>query len=278
MEVKQMTKFDHSGTNFKLEDKHKDLSCKSCHKTKFTDPVKHGRCLDCHKDYHENQLTEQGSPRDCSACHSTRGFAGSSFTIEQHNEGSFKLAGAHLATPCFECHKKEVKWKFREIGKNCSDCHENIHEAYIDKKYYPEANCENCHSADKWNLVKFDHSLTSFSLAGAHAEVSCRSCHFVTGLNGEVKQRFSGLSVSCGSCHSDNHNRQFEVNGITDCLRCHEKKAWVIPVFDHNRTDFKLDGKHEKVQCYKCHKTITEQQITYVLYKIKETKCVDCHH
>ncbi len=277
--VKQMSNFDHSKTAFKLENKHQNLACKSCHKSKFTDPVKHEKCLDCHKDYHENQFAVQGIPSDCSKCHDTKGFVNTSFTIEQHNLANFVLQGAHLATPCLACHKKEVKWKFRNIGKRCGDCHKDIHEAYIDKKYYPESNCEICHSPVKWDRinVSFDHSNTKFQLTGAHLKAACRSCHFVKDKSGQVQQHFSDLRTNCNACHTDNHNRQFEVNGVTDCLRCHHNDSWLIPDFDHSKTAFKLDGKHAAVPCAKCHRTVTDQQISYVLYKIKDTRCSGCH-
>ena len=94
---------------------------------------------------------------------------------------------------------------------------------------------------------------------------------------GVVHQQFPGMQASCSNCHKDNHNRQFEANGVTDCLRCHNASLWKISNFDHNKTAFKLDGKHQNVPCQKCHKQITEQNITYVLYKIKETRCESCH-
>jgi hypothetical protein len=276
--VKNMNKFDHDKTAFKLEDKHETVACKSCHKNKFTDPLKHNRCLDCHKDYHENQFVVQGVVQDCSKCHSTKGFTNTSYTLEQHQQASFKLQGAHVATPCIACHKKEVKWSFRNIGKRCSDCHKNIHENYIDKKYYPESNCEICHVQERWNKVNFDHSKTTYPLEGAHLKVDCRKCHFVKDNSGMEVQRFAGLGKNCNTCHTDNHHKQFEVDGVTDCLRCHGNTAWQIPKFDHNKTRFKLDGKHENVACIKCHKPVTEQGETYINYIIKDTRCESCHH
>jgi hypothetical protein len=275
--VKTMNKFDHSKTAFKLENKHQDITCKSCHKKKFTDPLKYGKCLDCHVDFHENQFVVKGSPQDCSSCHSTKGFAGSSFTIERHNEGVFELNGAHLATPCDACHKKTGKWNFRNIGKVCVDCHKNIHENYISPLYYPESNCKVCHSTTRWNNVEFDHSKTNFGLGGVHEKVSCRGCHFIKDASGTVRQQFSGLTANCNNCHQDNHNRQFESGGITDCLRCHNNTGWLIPNFDHSKTSFLLDGRHAHVPCGKCHKPITDQGVTFVLYKIKDTKCENCH-
>lgn len=276
--TRQLSKFDHSLTSFKLEDKHQNLTCRACHKNKFTDPVRHEKCIDCHTDYHRGQFTRQGVRQDCSDCHSPKGFDMNSFTIEKHNNSPFKLQGAHIATPCISCHKKEVRWEFRDIGKRCADCHQNIHEGLISKEYYPESECEMCHNVERWSKVSFDHSKTAFQLTGAHSNINCRSCHFVKNAAGQVQQIFAGLSGNCSNCHTDHHNKQFDANGMTDCKRCHETNAWLITNFDHNKTTFRLDGKHENVPCAKCHKPFTEQLSTYILYKIRDTRCESCHY
>ena len=350
--IKSSSKFDHSKTNFKLEDKHQQVSCKSCHKGKISDPIKHSKCIDCHKDYHENQFIDQGEVQNCSVCHDTKGFNSTLFNTERHNEGNFKLEGKHLAVTCLACHKKQEKWKFRDmdkrckdchkdyherqfvkqgevqecsdchetkgfdvstfsnerhnesgfrlqgshlaipciachklqdkwrfrdIGKKCNECHANIHESNINIKYYPDSTCESCHNPDRWSRVNFDHAKTRYTLSGAHATASCRDCHFLKGPTGEVQQHFAGLTHDCNNCHTNNHNRQFEKDGVTDCLRCHSNVSWKLDNFDHNKTAFKLDGRHEKVACAKCHKPVTEGPITYVLYKIKDTRCESCH-
>ncbi|MEI7490215.1 MAG: cytochrome C [Bacteroidota bacterium] len=275
--VKGISNFDHAKTRYPLENKHQAVACKSCHKNNITDPVKHERCIDCHTDYHYGQLAKQGVVPDCSGCHTTKGFTGASFTIEQHNTANFKLQGAHLATPCFACHKKKEKWSFRQIGMLCADCHKDVHAGYINKKYYPGNNCEICHNPSLWGSVSFDHSQTQFAITGSHATISCRACHFKKDSTGTEHQQFADMQTNCSGCHKDNHNRQFETNGITDCLRCHNASLWKIANFDHNKTAFKLDGKHQSVPCAKCHKTVTEQNIAYVLYKIKDTRCESCH-
>jgi hypothetical protein len=273
-----MVNFDHNKTNFKLVDKHQKVACKSCHKgASFTLPVKHDLCTDCHTDYHTGQFAKQGVSPDCSSCHSTRGFVGSSYTIEKHNAGTFPLQGAHLATPCFACHKKTEKWSFQQIGIKCSDCHKDIHDPFIDKKYYPEASCNSCHSEESWNQIKFDHVKTGFPLSGAHQAQTCRTCHFIKDSAGVVSQRFSGFKSTCTNCHKDIHAGQFETAGTTDCKRCHEFTNWKIPTFDHNKTNFKLDGRHKNVACNKCHKPVQVNELTYVQYKLKEYKCETCH-
>lgn len=274
-----LANFDHDKTNFKLEGKHQNVTCKSCHKERLTAQLNYKHCSYCHSDYHNKQFAKNGVSPDCSACHSVKGFTEFSYTIEQHNAGIFPLKGAHLATPCIACHKKQAKWKFKEIGKNCIDCHDNIHLGYISEKYFTnEAKCESCHSVNRWTEVTFDHTKTQFALEGAHSKQTCHDCHFNKEKAGHANQKFIGLDFNCTNCHEDVHLKQFETNGNTDCKKCHNSDAFKPATkFDHNRTKFMLDGKHINVACNKCHKDVIEQGATYVFYKIKEFKCENCH-
>ena len=269
--------FDHSKTDFMLEGKHQAVDCKVCHKTKLTDPLKHDRCTDCHTDYHMGQFTRNGVSPDCSQCHSVKGFTQFSYSIDQHNLGVFPLNGSHGAVPCLDCHKKQEKWSFRNIGLVCKDCHTDVHSTLIQPKYYPGADCRVCHNEERWADVTFDHSTTGFGLTGAHIDKECRLCHFKTDAVGLTHQKFQGLSTNCSECHTDNHYRQFEKNGITDCTRCHSTKDWTASAFNHDNTAFKLDGKHVNVACVKCHKVEKEGSVSYIKYKLKEFKCESCH-
>jgi hypothetical protein len=188
-----------------------------------------------------------------------------------------------MATPCYNCHLKEpsandTAWRFREIGKKCVDCHNNIHQTFISERHYPGQICEICHNEERWAMVSFDHGKTSFELEGAHQTVTCRSCHFKRLPDGTVQQQFTGLSKRCDDCHTDTHLNQFDKEGRTDCSRCH------IPVkfkpaskFDHAKTLFPLEGKHKEISCSKCHKVVQEKGSQYVLYKIKDFRCENCH-
>ncbi len=275
--TKGLDSFDHNKTNFRLEEKHLNVSCISCHKTKFTDPLKHDRCTDCHSDYHKGQFVKNGSSPDCSQCHTVKGFVNFTYTVSQHNSGPFPLKGSHGAVPCFECHKKQEKWNFRDIGLSCAECHQDIHTGFIQKKYYPESNCLICHNESRWTAVSFDHSKTLFSLTGAHAGQECKTCHFRPDPAGIIQQKFSGLSQNCLNCHQDNHYGQFAKNGITNCIDCHGTENWKASGFDHNKAAFRLDGKHVNVPCAKCHKPQRDGDISYVRYKLKEFKCESCH-
>ena len=275
--VKVSKYFDHNKTDFKLVDKHLNVNCQSCHKTKFTDPLKHARCSDCHTDFHKKQFVKNGVSPDCSQCHDVNGFKLFSYTIEQHKTGTFPLQGAHGAIPCIDCHKKQKEWNFRGIGINCRECHKDIHQTAIPVKYYPQADCKNCHNENSWSEITFNHSETSYNLTGTHAKKECRACHFKLNPDGIAQQKFSGLPKDCSDCHTDHHFKQFEKNGSTSCIECHDTENWEASKFNHNNIAFKLDGKHKNVACGKCHKPRQEGSIFYVVYKIKEFKCESCH-
>ena len=275
--VKGVNKFDHNKTNYRLEDKHLTVNCKACHKTKFTDPLKFKLCTDCHNDYHKGQFAEKGISPDCSKCHTTKGFSLFSYSLEQHNLNVFPLRGAHEATACIDCHKKQKDWNFKGIGRNCKDCHNDIHKNLIDEKYYPGEECKICHNTINWDDISFDHSKTDFNLTGAHVNQKCKNCHLTIGSDGAGQQKFSGLSTNCSACHEDKHFKQFEKNGSTDCAECHNTYSWKASNFDHNKTDFKLDGKHVNVPCVKCHNPQQEWPNFYVKYKLKVFTCESCH-
>ncbi len=277
LSVKAIKGFDHSRTKFPLEGKHLSISCTVCHKTKYTDPIRHDKCNDCHSDYHKKQFAVNGVSPDCSLCHNVKGFSSFVYTFEQHNQGAFPLKGSHLAVPCIECHKSEKEWSFRNIGKRCKDCHKDIHLNFIPLKYYPNGECKNCHDESAWSAVNFDHSKTSFLLTGAHEKQSCRLCHFREDKANNPVQKFSGLPVRCFDCHSDIHNRQFEKKGITECSTCHSSKEWKPTLFNHDNAAFKLDGKHVNVPCIKCHKPVKEGSVYYTKYKLNLFTCESCH-
>jgi hypothetical protein len=277
--IKSISTFDHDKTAFKLVGKHQQVDCKKCHKTQFmTDPVKHDRCSDCHTDYHKGEFAHNGVSPDCNECHTNNSFEETKFSIERHNKLKFKLEGAHMATPCMACHKKQDHWTFKQTPTRCVDCHANVHKGFIDDKFMANNDCSACHSVRNWTAVKFDHNRTKFPLDGAHARITCAACHYAKNAMGVKEQKFNTLSTDCQSCHKDNHHGQFEVNGKTDCSRCHGTDKWTASRFDHNTSRFKLEGKHANVKCEQCHKEITDSKGNkYVQYKFKSIACATCH-
>ena len=275
--VKGTGNFDHDKTDFKLIGKHKFVTCKNCHKSSLTTAVRHDHCTDCHLDYHKREFVKNNVTPDCNQCHNNEGFTESSFTMEKHNSSDFRLEGAHLATPCIACHKKTGTWTFKFAGILCADCHKNEHKGFIQEKYYPNEKCTECHNTDNWTSVKFDHAATKFKLEGIHAKQSCVACHFQKNEKGLRVQRFKDLSVDCSGCHKNLHAGQFDVNGKTDCTRCHGTEDWRKSTFDHNAARFKLEGAHLKVPCDKCHKEELIANEKVIKYKNNKILCSNCH-
>jgi len=275
--IKGTSNFDHNKTDFKLVGKHQLVACKACHKTSLTNPIRHDRCSDCHTDYHKKEFFKNGVTPDCNQCHNNDGFTESLFTIEKHNSLKFRLEGAHLATPCITCHRKQEKWTFRKIGSVCVDCHKNEHKGLIQAKYYPNENCTECHKVSSWKQVDFDHSTTKFKLEGVHAKQSCTTCHYAKNETGMRIQKFAELSTDCLGCHKNSHNDQFAINGKTDCTRCHGFEDWKKSLFDHNSSRFKLEGAHLTVKCEKCHKEEANANGKFIQYKNNKILCSNCH-
>lgn len=270
--------FNHALTGFALEGKHAVVDCKSCHKAdSFTEPLPHNACAACHADYHEGQFVAVPTP-DCAACHTVDGFAESTFSLEQHAKTKFPLDGAHLATPCFACHLQQEKWRFRNIGERCVDCHDDVHKnaGEIAEKWYPNQTCETCHLSESWTATnRFDHSKTAFKLLGKHKQQDCRACHVPDERN--KHGQFAGLPATCADCHEHSHGKQFEKAGVTDCTRCHGFDGWATVNFDHNKTRFKLEGRHAELACEKCHQPKEVDGVVLVEYRMKSFECVVCH-
>jgi hypothetical protein len=242
----------------------------------MTTPLKHEFCKDCHADFHKGEFAKKGVSPDCNQCHTNFGFSPSTFTIEKHNT-KFVLEGAHLATSCIACHKKQGNWTFRNMGKRCVDCHKNEHKGFIEDKFMANEECAACHNVISWKKIKFDHGRTGFKLDGAHATIACAACHYAKNEKGIRTQQFKGISQECTSCHKDNHAGQFAVKGKTDCRRCHGTDDWNKSRFDHNTSRFKLDGAHLTVKCEECHKPIVNEKGKYIEYKFESIECKRCH-
>ncbi|MCK0192042.1 cytochrome c3 family protein [Arenibacter sp. F20364] len=280
--LRSMDFFDHGVTDYPLEGKHVEVDCKQCHKKRFTTPIDFGACTNCHVDYHKGEFIKNGVSPDCVQCHSLeKGFDYSLFTLEQHKETEFPLEGAHIATPCFSCHVSEGddRWTFRNMGANCVDCHQDVHEGYISEKYYPNDDCTRCHANDAWSSVNFDHNKTDWPLTGKHTEVECRACHFnELTVNEPIKgQKFANLESNCATCHENIHDDTFAIDRVTDCKRCHITSSWFPEAFNHDLTNFPLEGRHAKIQCSACHEIANANGEVEVVYKIQKFRCIDCH-
>ena len=125
----------------------------------------------------------------CEGCHSVDSWHMVNF---DHNHTSFKLEGIHNKVACLSCHKLddvagEQQWHFKDVSKECSSCHEDIHQGQF-SRLDQNVDCARCHSPVDWLADRFDHEKDSvFSLKGAHQYVPCNQCHKPEEKNGSDK-------------------------------------------------------------------------------------------
>lgn len=276
LKLKLGNRFNHDLTDYPLVGMHQTVDCKECHQgDNYRKALDFARCTDCHEDYHRGEIVAiTEGLKDCDACHSlAQPFDYSNYDWEDHQQSDYPLEGAHLATPCFACHKasEDSRWDFAIEDQRCVSCHEDIHAEQISARFYPEQNCEACHNVERWSAISFMHDSTGYALEGQHAQTNCRACHFE-----DEEQHFKDLDQQCVQCHDNVHGAQFEQEGQTDCLQCHRSSvAWQADLFDHQATDFPLEGKHAVIECSACHKAAAETEI--IIYKIEKFACIDCH-
>ena len=198
------TEFDHAAqTEWPLRGKHQELSCLQCHRGALDDKVA-SDCIDCHRsdDVHQSKRY-----RGCEQCHSSESWG--KITGFDHELSAFPLEGMHAVEPCMGCHQDQ---QFHRTELHCAGCHDNDdpHQGALGGQ------CEDCHTPNGWSLWSFDHSGTDFELSGAHAELSCDSCHLGEGAE--------DVSDTCVGCHAsdDRHEGAFGNN----CQRCHSSESF----------------------------------------------------
>lgn len=280
--LKKGVEFDHNRTKFPLVGLHNNVACSTCHSGKsYTSPNSYVNCKSCHSDYHKGDFVKKNNSIDCKDCHDlNHHFNFSTYSIEQHNQSSFQLKGAHLATPCFACHQKSSTWDFSNIGNTCGDCHGDEHKDQISPQFYSLSKCNSCHSEESWASISFKHDQTNYTLTGKHASANCIECHYPANKNTAAsKPKFFKPTNDCAQCHDNNHGTQFQINAVTDCNRCHESAvSWTADKFEHSKTQFPLEGAHQQANCSACHKPNDAQNNSATIqYKIKKFKCIDCH-
>jgi hypothetical protein len=234
---------DHNLTTFKLEGRHADVACTSCH----INNVFHGTptdCNSCHKkdDPHNSQF----GTTDCATCHSTAGWTPVTY---DHNLSTFRLAGKHIDVACTGCHVNNI---FRGTPTDCYSCHRSndTHNGQFG------TNCGNCHSTAGWTPATFDHNM--FALTGGHAGLVCSQCH-----SGGV---YSGLSSACISCHAEPvvHAGQFGTN----CAQCHTTTNWNASINHPNACGEGGCTNHRGASCNDCHTVNNNYSIA---------TCTKCH-
>lgn len=272
------------------------LKCGSCHVFGAGKPKL--RCLNCHLEirqlaetkhgYHGRVVNRAKGDTDCARCHTEhygQGLRIIRWPISKdefdHRETGFPLVGRHSGLACEKCHNargiapesrkkiqvKDLSKTFEGLVTTCTGCHEDRHAGQLG------VDCQKCHNETRWKpVVTFDHAATRYPLAGRHATVACEKCHRPLPANPKVIQYTKLNFAECTGCHQDPHHGAFAAR----CESCHNLNGWkevrmTTSAFDHSRTKFPLNGKHEGLQCQKCHKDSNFKTA------IAHEKCMDCH-
>jgi len=243
--------FDHDKkTKYPLLGKHHAVKCTDCHKGDAYKEKLKTDCLSCHqKDDKHKALF---GPK-CESCHVERGWK--EILFDHDNKTKYPLLGKHHDVKCVTCHKGDI-YKDK-LKSDCYSCHQkdDKHEGQEGKK------CESCHREQSWTKTEFTHLLSRFPLTGKHQLTECKKCHSTV--------RYKDAKSDCWSCHEkeDVHKRTLG----TECETCHNTRDWKNWDFDHDKTTFKLQGKHKDIRCAECHKTPIKKNISLA------TSCFSCH-
>jgi len=279
-------RFDHSKTKFPLAGRHRQVECRQCHKSEnFRAPLPHGRCIDCHRDSHQGQFAGR-SGGECAPCHSETGWKPARFGAAEHASTKFPLRGKHAAVACGSCHPGSgAGVNYHPAFASCNQCHKDRHGGQFAGA--PHGNrCEHCHEEASWQEVHYtvrDHSRSRFPLAGAHAAVPCSDCH----KKGDEGRVFRLAETACRHCHADPHLSAAELTAGEKlsaaakrfgCESCHVARAWrETQAFDHDRTRFRLAGKHRGVPCTGCHKPAVLGARRLTAFAGTPEACASCH-
>ncbi len=240
------------------------------------------KCVACHKEVGIDLTKKRGfhgktDTATCETCHSDhKGRAFQLVTFNKktldHDKTEYPLAGKHAEVACDKCHLKPT---FRETPRACYACHEkdDYHKGTLGQE------CAQCHVDASWKEIRFDHDKTDFPLNGKHEPLKCEQCH-------QKELDIKKTPTACVACHKKDDPHK-DILGDR-CESCHTDRDWKTSIiFNHDKTDYPLTGKHRDAKCLDCHKTPKLQetpQVCYTCHKKDDrhkgslgTQCADCH-
>jgi nitrate/TMAO reductase-like tetraheme cytochrome c subunit len=213
-------------------------------------------------------------------------------TFAQLSPGELSKAHADLEglANCTKCHVLGEK----ETTSKCLECHKEIKAMMDQNKGYHSSSevkgnkCAQCHGEHfgrdfkiiNFDENSFDHNLSGFKLEGKHSTIKCVDCHKPELIHNKISQRkdgktYLGLGIDCLSCHTDYHQNTLSKS----CTNCHNQEAFKpAPGFDHAKTKFPLVGKHQSVDCAKCHKIEEQNGKKFQKFAgVAFGSCTNCH-
>ena len=196
--------FDHASTGFRLERGHAKVACARCHGATGMSLVGNRAptaCLTCHANPHGKQFGTT-----CTQCHDTGSWRQTPGF--DHDATAFPLELRHATLACAACHNAQRP----VVNPACRTCHGDPHRGGN------AFDCSDCHRADRWRIIRFDHDLTAYPLTGRHRIASCGGCH--------TNPSWTGVRTDCVSCHAlDRPRTQDHLTAII-CDDCHTTTSW----------------------------------------------------
>lgn len=255
-----------------------DTKCTECHQA--GQRVVAALCTKCHKEIAQQLTKSQGlhgtiwRKQTCGDCHlehigravSSIRWPGGDIKRFDHAPTGFVLKDAHARAACADCHTKRTSsgaTTLLGLDKRCTSCHEDPHEKRLG------SDCAKCHNEKTFEVARFDHDLTRFSLRGKHVATECKSCH------GEP-HRFEALRFDdCSSCHKSPHKNP----KLGACKSCHVEEGFLLHQLSgkgvaqlrNAHPGVPLIGGHAAVACASCHGSKLDQPPE------RGSRCVDCH-
>ncbi len=239
--------------------------CSACHAAPIGKETMADRCASCHTDIAAQMkdvaklhgaIVQKNSTLACRDCHPEHRGASASLTdlgenAFPHEALGFSLKGHQLtaareAFTCRDCHQEDIK---TFAPDTCDSCHRQMDIGFTQAHVLSfGTDCLACHDGVDRFGSDFKHSAFAFQLNGKHADVACTKCH----LNARTVADLQSAPQDCFACHQqdDEHDGRFG----QDCSACHNPNGWDDATFDHNLSDFKLEGKHTNVACGDCHR------------------------
>ena len=243
-------------------------SCADCH----TNPASYKTftCIDCHahnqtdmNNGHEGVGGYTYASIACYQCHPT----GSKDGSFNHNTSIFPLTGAHITTPCSDCHISG----FSGTPTECSACHLTVYNQSNNPNHIAlgiPSTCINCHTTNPgWKPATFAVHNNYYPLTGAHTTTDCSNCHPGGNYNNTPK--------NCVGCHQNNYNQTNNPNHAaiqipTTCETCHTTNpSWKPASFPIHGNYYPLTGAHTTIDCNSCHPG--------GIYTNTPNQCIGCH-
>ena len=292
--------FNHSSTGFPLANGHANVPCAQCHtNNNYNLQIAPTNCgnAGCHLSTWQqtnNPVHASAGPAfavaNCSQCHDT--IAWTDLTSFNHSVTGFALTGAHISTPCVQCHLNN-NYKLQVAPTDCgnSGCHltqwnstqtlgGNVPNHVT--AGFPMAQCSNCHDTTSWANAAFNHSTTGFPLTNSHQMApagkvtACAQCH----LNNNYNLQIAPTDCGNSGCHlttwqqtnNPTHSTAGSPFAAANCSTCHDTISWSDNNFNHSVTGFALVGTHASpnpTPCVSCHVSNN--------YNLTSTDCMSCH-